>query len=759
MSGALRLTSARIALIVATLAGVALCFSALLGTPGVESALVLGVLLPPFCGAVGVRIADAERGAPVGTLVTHAMAVSFIALAIPVALFTLNMARVPICTPLEGLAFLALGPGAAVALSATVGVVVGALLARVRIATAIAVLVPLVAAGFEIWSFYASPAIFGYGHFFGYFPGTLYDPDVSIGATYVSFRLLSLAWWGTLTLGLGALWDPATRRLDASRARERWPVAVAALALCVGAIAGEWHGDRLGHFSTAASIAEALGGRTEGERCDVVHPRETPRAVAIRLAAECDFRVRRVEEVLGVHQASRVTAFFFRSAQEKRALMGASTTYIAKPWRDEVYLQMAEWPHPVLFHEIVHVVAGNIGVGPFRISGTAGGILPSPAIIEGVAVAVAWSSQDGLTPHQWARAMLEVDLAPPLRSVEGLEFLLQPASRAYTASGSFVRWMMETLGTAAVRRLYLTGDWEEALGQPLEEAEAQWHEYLREEVDLPDEARALARARFEQPGIFGQICPHAIANLRVELAGDLAAGDDEGAVGRCREILDLDEGQTGTRTSLAGALARLDRQEEAAEELARLVGPPSAAMPLVQRARQELADADWRLGNRQRARATYEALLGEPMSADAARQIEVRRIGVVAGGATEQALLGLLLPPADATNDPATTMFEIGRLAAVRDDGLAPYLQARQLLFRERFTLALPRIIEGRVRGLPTPRMELEARRIEAVIRLGAGDGDGSARLWRRILHDGSSGEAERVEARDWLARIRLSGG
>ena len=54
-------------------------------------------------------------------------------------------------------------------------------------------------------------------------------------------------------------------------------------------------------------------------------------------------------------------------------------------------------------------------------------------------------AREGLTPHQWARAMLEVDLAPPLTSVEGLSFLLQPASRAYTSAGSFLRWVMDTL--------------------------------------------------------------------------------------------------------------------------------------------------------------------------------------------------------------------------------------------------------------------------------------------------------------------------
>ena len=754
-SQTLRLRSVRVAFFVAALLGVGLCFSALLGSPGVESALVLGVILPPFCAAIGVRVVDAQRGAPALVLLVHAMTLACLTLLIPIALFTLNMLRVPVCEPLLGYAFLALGPGAAVLLAAAVGVLIGAYVPRVRVATTLAVLTPIGFALVEIFGFYATPAIFGYGHFFGYFPGTLYDPDITIGVTYVSYRMLTFVWWAAIASGLAATWDPETRRASYRQLRERWQLGVLCIVLVVGGLALEGEGHRLGHFSTAGTIAEALGGRRDGERCTVIYPRELPRTEAQRLADDCDFRVNRVERVLGVRQTERITAFFFRSSDEKRALMGASSTYVAKPWRREVYLQISDWPHPVLFHEVVHVVAGNIGVGPFRVAGGVGGLLPSPAIIEGVAVAVAWGEREGLTPHQWARAMLDIGLAPPLTSVEGLEFMLQPASRAYTTSGSFVRWLMDTEGTDVVRRLYLSGDWEQALGRPLAEAEVDWHRFLREEVELPEEARALAQARFERPGIFGSICPHAIANLRTELGGALAAGDDAGASERCRSILSLDEGQAYTRAMWVGALARLGQIDHAERELDRLIGPPSASLPVLQYAQQELGDALWRTGESGRARTIYQELLQQPMGESAARQLDVRVLATRAGGEQERALRELLAPPRGVTADAATAMFAVAKLGRVRDDGLASYLSARQLLFRRRFDLALPEISDARASGLPTERLRAEARRMEAMIRFGAGEIAASARLWREILGAPESTEGDRVTARDWLARCR----
>ena len=125
-----------------------------------------------------------------------------------------------------------------------------------------------------------------------------------------------------------------------------------------------------------------------------------------RLAADCEYGVEHAERGLGVEHPRPIHAFFYRNAAEKERLMGAGNTYIAKPWLDEVHLQLADWPHPVLGHELVHVVAANASRGPFRVSGTYGGWLPNPGFIEGVAVAIAWDRRDGLSPDEWSAGLL-----------------------------------------------------------------------------------------------------------------------------------------------------------------------------------------------------------------------------------------------------------------------------------------------------------------------------------------------------------------
>ncbi len=724
---------------------------------GPELALVLGLVLPPFAAGTSARILVAARLAPTAstarTLIARAVGVSLVGLAIPMLAAAISGLVRGFCDPWQGALFMLLGPCAGVPLAALAGLLAATLAERPRVATLLAVLVPLGSIAIGLWRFVDTPAIFAYATFVGYFPGSLYDAEISIEAPYWTLRLASLVLAVAVGLALETGFDGRVlllRRLASARG-------ALVLVLAIGLLIVEAHGPELGHRSTSASIAAELGGRLDGERCTVIVPRELVRGQAERLRDDCDFRVARAEQVLGVTQRARVTAFFFRDTDEKRRLMGASNTYIAKPWRNEVYLQLGGWPHPVLFHEIVHVVAGNVGRGPFRVSGGIGGLLPSAGIVEGVAVAVAWDEREDLTPHQWARALVEVGHAPSIAETEGLGFLLQPASRAYTASGSFVRWILETRGNAAVRRLYRTGSYEEALEMPLSQAEGEWRAFL-ETVPLPPYAVPMARLRFERPAIFGQICPHAIAGLSVELGGALASGDDARALEHCAAILALDEGQASIRALRAGALAREGRLEDAQAELAALIGPPAAATPVIVRAREGLADAYWQRGELARARALFEENLTVPQAEDAQRQIEVRLYALERGGEVSEALRELLAPDAGETHDAATQLAALARLDEVDEGGLARYLVARQLFARERFELVLPLLERANERRLPSESIVREAERMRAITLYALGRLDESERAFHavaRSARDTPGDVGREVEAQDWLARIR----
>ena len=149
----------------------------------------------------------------------------------------------------------------------------------------------------------------------------------------------------------------------------------------------------------------------------------------------------------------RVTAYLFRNSADKRRLMGAGDTFIAKPWRREVYLQAAGYPHPVLGHELAHVVAGSFAPGPFHIAGQWKGVKANPGLIEGIAVAAA-PDEDVLTPAEWSRAMLDLKLLPSVGALFSFDFLGENASKSYTVAGAFVRFIKENFGATTLRAWY-----------------------------------------------------------------------------------------------------------------------------------------------------------------------------------------------------------------------------------------------------------------------------------------------------------------
>ncbi len=750
------LRSGQIALAVTAIVALVLSCLPLLGIPGPESALVLGIVLPPFCAAAGAaRVAQTRArrsSAAVFTTLVHAMASGAIVVFFAYIILALNSLRVGACAPGLGAMFIALGPGLGCVLASAVGAAWGFALVRRRVAITIAALTPVVAILWSVERLWHSPAIFAYGHFFGYFPGTLYDEDIALSAQYFTLRALTLFFLAAIAFMCTALVDPLAQRLRVGRL-PRYLARVLAGILCVYVVVyGETHRGELSLGSDVAVMKERLGAVERGSRCEVVAPRELGAQARHRLVEDCDFRIRQTEQLLGVHQRARVTAFFFRDANEKRLLMGAGDTYIAKPWRNEVYLQVSDWPHPVLAHEIAHVVAGNLAPGPLHVPGRFFGVLPEAGMIEGVAVALAWDEREGLTPHEWTRAMMELGNAPSLNDAMGTSFMLAPARNAYAAAGSFYRFLFTQYGAAVVRRAYASGDVLHATGRTLAQLEHEWRTYLGE-VQLSNDALELARVRFARNAIFARVCPHVVADLHMELAGDMAAGDISKAIRTCRDVLRVDGGDIGVRAIEVSLLAR-SGDIDGAKQLFATLERMRAPLPTMASASESIADAYWKRGDTQHALQIYASLLDAPRSDDQKRVLEVKVLALTLGGAQSRAVYALLVGESTRPVDRAFAVHLAHQIAQEREDGLGEYLEARQLVNEAHFAEAHALLGAAIELGMPTIRLQREATRLYGQSAFATGRHTVSENVWRSITNDATASEGARVEARDWLDRV-----
>jgi tetratricopeptide (TPR) repeat protein len=740
-----RLLIFRLSVVFAAVAGVVLAFIPLLAVHGVESALAMGLLLPPWVAATAASYTIQNRGSRGIDLMLRSIGAGLAIWAVPAAILAVNALRVRQCAPGEGLAFVVLGPAVGCALAATVGVWVGGASRRPRLAPWIAAAIPIAGTLVGLWTFYTTPTVYLFGAFAGYFPGAIYDDLVRLPSRYLTYRASIVVAVLALAVLFDALWDASAGALDwKGRARNRIGTVLAVAGALGIVMASYWYGDDLGHWVSEDYVVERLGKTEAGRHCVVHMPRETHPDDARRLLDDCDFHVARTLALTGMSGDEPVTAYVFRNQNEKKSLIGIGRTLIAKPWRREVYVQMAGWPHPILGHEIVHAVLSEAGRGPFAVAATFGGLVPNPGVIEGAAVALAWDIRDDLDPDQWSRILADRDELPAANALMSVRFSSLPARRAYMAAGSLIRFLIATRGMDAFLRSYRTGRIDR-----LANLEAEWRAYLAN-VDVTPHERGVAEVALAQPSIFSAVCPHTLAKLRADLQGDAAARDDARMLDTCRAILDIDDMQAPARAALVGALARSGRQDEALAELQSLRDAMTTPKPIVAAALEAYADASWMLGQYDEAAALYDELLALPRTDGPSRQSEVKKLALGGDPVQRDLIYQMML----GRSSGVVAVHVAQALAAQRNDGLGPYLEARQLFGRGQYALALPLFEKGKQLGLPTLRLDRELIRLLGITYFALDRYAESAAAWEERAWISRAAQAE---AARWLERIQYA--
>ena len=117
-----RLITFRSSATFAAVLGIVLAFIPLLAVHGVESALVLGLLLPPWVAANAASYTNHNRTMRGIDLMLRSIGAGLFIWAIPIVLLGLSSLRIRQCAPGEGLAFMILGPAIGTALAGCAGV-------------------------------------------------------------------------------------------------------------------------------------------------------------------------------------------------------------------------------------------------------------------------------------------------------------------------------------------------------------------------------------------------------------------------------------------------------------------------------------------------------------------------------------------------------------------------------------------------------------------------------------------------------------
>lgn len=611
-----------------------------------------------------------------------------------------------------------LGPGAGAVLAGVWGSVVGYLVPDRRLwRWALACGLPIVSYAVSFWRFYTTPMVFAFDHFVGYFAGTLYDTELGSLERLWTYRLASV---GFGLCGLWLLHGVSFRggvRIRSPLSRSAWGAAGALLAGVITA-----RGPELGHYQTLTSIHATLHHTAESPRCLVRFGPGVPEDHARLLAQECTAHVTELEGYFDVSAPAKTTVYLFQSAEQKSWFMGARHVYIAKPWREEIYIQALGFPHPVLRHELAHVVAGGLGRGPFRIAGGLFGLSPDPGRIEGFATAAAPSEEDPLTAWQWAAAMKRLGILPPLGNLFQLGFFGANSSTAYTVAGAFVEWVRETFGVSALKVWYGGGSLEQATRSNPAELERRFVTAL-DAVALSDHELAAARARFDRPAVLARKCPYKVDAALAQGLGLVVAGECGDAQTILEEVLALDPQALRAELGL-GQCAQTNGAFAAARVRYGNVATSAHTNALFRAAALErLGDVAWQSAEHALASEHYSSARELLVEEERLRQLDVKMLALGAQDEQARRAVAAVFFGADGKGALAvSTGLELGRWLEASDAPLAHYLVGKQLWAVGKWGEALVHLRRaGGAAELP-PRVVREARRGTLIAACAVGD-------------------------------------
>lgn len=670
----------------------------------------------------------------------------------PFLLMSINSLITDPCDYAEGVAFFLLLPVVTALLATAVGAGCGVVTRWPGRACLLFIGYTVLTYGIGVVRLLTQPPVFAYNPIIGYFPGPLYDEVVRITPTLLIARGLALLQGVAVAAGLAVFIDPAgwnvrLRRFirplrwpdEAGQSAARWCL----MGAVIGLAAAYLYRAPLGLVIDRAYIQRTLGGHVQTPHFDIYYDlnSETARNIA-RIAQDHEFRYDQLTRFLRVTATRRIQSYLYRSPDQKKRLMGARYTSLERPWDDEMHLNDEAFPHPILKHELAHVLASAFGNRLYGGSDKMG-------LHEGLAVAADWG-EEKLTPHQSSRAMRQLGLAPSLDRVIGtFGFWTEAADRSYTLCGSFVRFLIDQYGIEAFKRAFPSGDFDRVYDKPLAVLIREWTGFL-DRVPLSDRDLQLARNRFSVPSLFRRRCAHQVAAL-----------DDQGwehyrsrrywsAVQTFDQLRRLDPQNPSGLRGLLRATYRVGAYERTENVAREILARPDRPVSLRADAYQARGDVAWTQGRLDRAREEYRQAFRLHASDGSDREALVKLASLERPAVARWVFEYLLADQEQGTR----VVFVREAVDREPDFAVGFYLIGRRLFNADAYPQALVYLRRAETASLSDSSLVIENERLIGLSLFYAGEYEQAIRVFQELaVRLPSTGLAH--WAQDWAERCR----
>lgn len=347
--------------------------------------------------------------------------------------------------------------------------------------------------GMTFVEFCFRPQIYFYNPIFGYFPGTMFDENISITIDLILYRIL--------IIGIFFFCYYLIKKFNLSLIKFTF---ITCLILFLWMI----HLKPLFGFGTnEKNIKSELGQEIKTEHFSIyTDPGITYDTVALKFLHE--FYYQEIKNKLQIKDDIKITSFIFKNRVQKKKLFGSENADVAKPWLKQIYLDENSFTHS-LKHEIVHILAGTFGNYPFKVAKNL-----NPALIEGVAMAIE-NNFDELDIDFIAATALKNNYGMEIKKLfSGYNFFGNLSSASYVFSGSFMKYLLNTFGAEKFKQVYKNGDFEEVYAKPFNELQNNYLDYISVKNFKSD--KDIAQLYFGRQPLIKRTCPRLTARLETD---------------------------------------------------------------------------------------------------------------------------------------------------------------------------------------------------------------------------------------------------
>ncbi len=405
------------------------------------------------------------------------------------------------------------------------------------------ILLTLILLLIPLYEFYFNPQIYFYNPLFGFYPGTIYDEDVSVSSTLVMYRLLNIAVF-TLLL-FAALRINRLDKIKKIIAHGIILLAASSLFLLKPMFA----------FSTDSSrLKRNLTNLISTEHFNIYVGDSVKTSEQKHIALLHEYYYDQLRILFDDKPEERLTSYIYNNKVQKRLLFGSGNADVAKPWQQSIHINYQSYEQ-TLKHELIHIYAAKYGVTPFKV---ADGI--NMAVTEGFAVAFE-NMDDYYSTRQMAKLAIDNGYKVPFKKLfTGLSFFNSYSSVAYLNSGAFIQYLYSTYGIEKIKKLYGNIDFENVFGKSIDELETEFMQNISK--DTTETNTFKAQLYFGGTTIFKKFCPRMAANDMKHAAVLYQSKKYNQSLAYYKKIYNYSS-SVGALIGIASLLTNLNRKSEA----------------------------------------------------------------------------------------------------------------------------------------------------------------------------------------------------